>query len=558
MVDDDIRGGEVRMKQPVMVTLKHEDNHTVIIPCGEKESLLDAMIKNGVFVRSDCGGNGTCSKCRIQVADGNPAAAIQDIKSFSEIELQQGWRLACQAYPKEDCTVSIGKSQDLEYSILSEDRTDNQKEEQKAERKEWAGSETVSRLTTYAIAIDIGTTTLAIHLIDRRNGAIIRTYTALNKQAVFGADVISRIKASNEGAVRSLRETVIKDLLLGLNELILAQDVNKDQISQIVIAANTTMVHLLMGYSCQSLGTYPFTPVNTDKIEASFSDVFESEELKAPVVLLPGISAFVGADIVSGLLACNFDRVNGCAMLIDLGTNGELAIGNKNKILVCSTAAGPAFEGGNISCGIGSVAGAIDSVSIREGMVQCHTIGGMAPVGLCGTGVIATVSELIRSGIIDETGLLEDRFFENGFTLCQRSDGSSVTLTQKDIRELQMAKSAIRSGIEILIKRYGISYDQIEHVYLAGGFGFKLSIERAVQIGLLPGELSEKVKAVGNSALAGTVRYLTDEAAEQRIQRICSVAENINLSNDPDFNEDYIRYLNFDAVNHGGHCSLPT
>ncbi|MCC8029436.1 MAG: ATP-binding protein [Lachnospiraceae bacterium] len=342
----------------------------------------------------------------------------------------------------------------------------------------------------------------------------------------------------------------------------------------------------------------------------------------------------MGADITAGLLACGFDRTDRVNVLIDLGTNGEMAVGNREKIMVTSTAAGPAFEGGNISCGMGSMPGAISRVEIRggqtgisvgktgtsggqagisvgktgtsggktdasgektvcgfdgedvsartdagiesrdivcyttgerlsgdssgkekqsscaevrtgQGDIFCRTIGGRAPVGLCGTGVIETVYELLKNEWIDETGLLDEAYFDDGFVLAASAAGGDIRFTQKDVREVQLAKSAVRAGLETLLLRYGVTYREIGTLYLAGGFGARIDLKKAAGIGLLPEELLGKAAAVGNSALRGAAEFLRDEHAAARMEQIIQVSEEVQLAADKDFNRFYMEYMMF-------------
>jgi uncharacterized 2Fe-2S/4Fe-4S cluster protein (DUF4445 family) len=319
------------------------------------------------------------------------------------------------------------------------------------------------------------------------------------------------------------------------------------------------MIHLMMGYSCEQLGRYPFLPVYIGEIKKGFSEFFgevwrersshsEDNMVEEPIIagitILPGISAFVGSDIVAGLGLCGFDQSEEICLFLDLGTNGELAIGNKDRLLVTSTAAGPAFEGGNISIGMGSVPGAISKISLREGEPYPETIGGHNPIGICGTGVIELCSELLKSGIMDATGLLREDYFEEGFLIFQE-DGKQLRFLQRDIRELQLAKAAIRAGIELLIKCYGCTYEAIDKVYLAGGFGFVLPIEKSVHIGLLPIQLQEKMVAIGNSSLAGALRYIIDPNFPARLDKLAEVAQEIHIANQEEFQELYIKYMNF-------------
>ena len=519
-----------------------------LFECRENESILDAMIRQGQYVSAVCGGRGTCGKCKIQLLKGKLDITPQDMDIFNKVELESGYRLSCKAYPKEDCILRLIVGDESDFEAISSFQADSIKHSYNlVDKSTKEGSGKVSTLVddSYAIGIDIGTTTIAVNLIGTVSHRIVKSFTTVNKQRIYGADVITRIKASNDGKKEQLKNIIRKDLLNGIRVVIEDSNIITDKITKLAIAGNTTMVHLLMGYSCETLGVFPFTPVNIDMIELPFHELFASNYLNIPVVLLPGISTYVGGDIVAGLLACGFDnKVNPC-ILIDLGTNGEMAIGNKERILVSSTAAGPAFEGGNISCGVGSIAGAICNISIVDKKVEYQTIGDKTPIGICGTGVIEITSELRKEGLIDETGLFVADYFDSGYEIALEKIENQIIFTQKDVREMQLAKAAIRAGIEILLRRYGISYDEIDTVYLAGGFGYKLNIEKAVHIGMLPNEFRGKIKAIGNSSLAGAIQYLTDEDAD-RIGKIRSIAEEINLSNDKDFNQLYVEYMYFE------------
>ncbi len=421
----------------------------------------------------------------------------------------------------------------------------------------------------YAIAIDLGTTTLAFALIDRASAQVLHTVTALNSQRKYGADVLSRIQASVDGKREELRECIQKDLCVGIDRLLeectfIANHENEKLIEQIVIAGNTTMIHLLMGYDCSTLGVYPFTPVNTKLISGTSKEIlgYALQGTEITAIILPGISAFIGGDIVAGLYALDIAEQEDVNLFIDLGTNGEMALGNCDRLLVTSVAAGPAFEGGNISCGTGSVAGAISSVDIEYKQekdnydVNCKTIQDKSSCGICGTGVIETVAELLKNEIIDETGLYIDEFFETGFMLSgpngekqipDMQNNENIVFTQKDIREFQMAKAAVRAGIYILISQYGIKTEQIKRVYLAGGFGFNLNIEKTVTVGLLPKEICDKVKVVGNSSLGGMVKFLSDKDKITKVQKILDITQEIILAENEEFNAKYLRSMAFDA-----------
>lgn len=524
----------VRAAQNILVKAVTKEGEKVFL-CNRGETLLDAMSRNGIYVNGVCGGNGTCGKCKIKLLDGELKVTSFDKDYFSETELQSGWRLACKAIPKTFLKICIEETEN--FYVLS-DFKEKSASNGKAEHEE------------YSIAADIGTTTLAIALIEKKSKRILDTYTTINHQRSFGADVISRIQASLNGKGNELKKIIQNDLLTGIKELLGRNGLNKKDISEIAIAANTTMGHLFLGYDIRGLSLYPFHPVDISLLKLPFDKVFQdSEDMGCQVILLPGISAYVGADIVSGLYFCGFHESEHINLLVDLGTNGEIGIGNRNQILTTSTAAGPAFEGGNITWGTGSIEGAICNVSIRDSQVKVTTIGDKPPAGICGTGLIEATAELLKAKIMDETGLLINDYFDKGFPLAVTKEGKKIILTQKDIRELQLAKSAIRSGIETLLYRYAINYEQIDKVFLAGGFGHKLNLDKAVLIGLLPEELAGHVEVVGNSSLGGAIKYLTESNPDNILGQIVASASEINLANDTVFRDLYIKNMNFDENN---------
>jgi len=549
------------------VTLQREQN-IVLLYCNDHENLMECLAKQDIHINTACGGRGTCGKCKIKLLQGTLEITGADRIVFTEKQLKEGFRLACTAYPFEDITIQLAEAAEVEFEVIIANEKEqnqkwkNEKELNKKDLTETTGKsdqrstedcESIRNLgeldsggdSRYGIGIDLGTTTLALSMVDLSNGKTIDTYTSVNHQRTYGADVITRIQRSNQGKQKELQECIRQDLLVGIRSLIEKTGIKVGELEKITIAGNTTMGHLLLGYSCESLGMYPFTPINVQETIVNFREIFGSDESQAEVVLLPGISTFVGGDITAGLLVCDFDKTDNINMFLDLGTNGEMAIGNRDSILVTSTAAGPAFEGGNISCGVGSIAGAISSVEIENERIHVKTIGDKAPIGICGTGVLELTSELLKEKIIDDTGLLSPQFFDSGYMVVNHKELPMV-FTQRDIREFQMAKAAIRAGIEILVREYGISYDTIDTIYVAGGFGYKLNMEKALYIGMLPKELTGKIRTIGNSSLQGAINYLTDQQASKRAQDILRVAEEKHLSNHEDFNDLYIAYMGFE------------
>ena len=388
---------------------------------------------------------------------------------------------------------------------------------------EYGNENDVKRIDN-ALCIDIGTTTVAFSYI--KNGKQCGEYRTVNPQRSFGADVISRIEAANRGRLKELRRLIVFEILKGMKIAC-----GGENPSRIIIAANTAMVHMLLGYSCTGLGAYPFSPVTLDTENTKIAELGN-----IPVTVIGGISAFVGGDIVSGIYASKMAESGELSLLADLGTNGEMALGNSEKILVTSTAAGPAFEGGGISCGTGSVDGAVCGVDLDGGVIR--TIGDKKPCGICGTGIIELIAELLRHGIIDKTGLLSERYFDGGYPLTD-----DIRLTQQDIRAVQAAKSAVFSGIKTLLHEYGEEPNDVKNVYLAGGFGHGLNLKKAEKIGLLPEGAAEKAKILGNGALAGAVRLAADGG--EGISRIKEISSDVLLGGSEYFSKLYIENMEF-------------
>ncbi|MCL2217614.1 MAG: ASKHA domain-containing protein [Defluviitaleaceae bacterium] len=487
----------------------------------DETTVLDILRRRGIHIPAPCGGNGTCGKCIVKIAG-------EDC-------------LACQTFFDEDMEILVESEGEISVLSVYEDMGPVE-----CDRYESACGGEPAR--SFGIAIDIGTTTLAFELLDTRDGARLGVHSRVNSQRVFGADVVTRIAKAVEGAASQLNEYIIEDIHLGISELLTKTKIKQEEIVCIAITGNTTMLHLLRNLPCDTLGAYPFTPVTVASHCSSFADT--------EVIILPGISAFVGADIVAGILFCGWPKITGASILIDLGTNGEMALFTRDKILATSTAAGPAFEAGNISAGAGSVPGAIarayckqDCLSLNSqhlpesSVFICETINNKPPVGICGTGVVDIAAQLVYYGLADETGRLEDA---SEIVIAKTQAGQPIVFTQKDLREVQLAKSAVRSGIEILLGEAGLKYENIEKVFLAGGFGYRIDVENAVVLGLIPAPLKSKVQAVGNAALGGCARVLLSRTAAREAEALAAATTEINLATHPRFNELFMEYMGFE------------
>ncbi len=583
--------------------------HLLQVP--ENSNLLNALQENNIYLPALCSGRGTCGKCKVQVVSGPFPPTEEDESFFGKEALGQGFRLACKAVVTEDAHIIVPNTREHAFEILTSYVLDEGFEErfpidsglkvthlpQQAVTVSLTDAMEKECGATYApmtllqqmsqclnqgddvpeayengmdvltdkaghvlafyekdkanplgVAIDIGTTTIGLELMELLTGKRLATHSLINHQREFGADVISRIVSAREGKLARLQNNVRKDLVQGIGVLCSKAGVEGDEVVRVMIAGNTTMLHLLMGIPCNSLGLYPFKSTLTSMLSYSFDEIFPAGKglvgSGCRVTLLPSMSAFVGADITAGISFVRQMAKPGKCVLIDIGTNGEMALFDSafgGDVLCTSTAAGPAFEGGNISCGTGSVPGAISKVRMEDGQFVFETIGGQAPAGLCGSGVMDLVACLIKEGIVDETGIFENEDHKKGFPLAE-----GIAFTQKDIRELQLAKAAIRAGLEVLLEKGGVTYDQVDSLYLAGGFGYRMDIHSAVTIGLIPQELQGKIVSVGNSALGGCVFGLLNEAVLADMKDICQKAHEVSLSTDPKFNEYFMKYMYFE------------
>ncbi|MCI7595530.1 MAG: ASKHA domain-containing protein [Lachnospiraceae bacterium] len=518
-----------------------------------EQTLLEILQEAGVYLPALCAGRGTCQKCRVKVLEGQVETGQEE----------NGVCLACKTSPVTDVVLELPREDEREILVEGMERAVSTGDE----------IEELTLTERNFIAVDIGTTTIAMALVGESSGEIKDTYAALNRQRMYGADVISRIAAANGGQLSLLRQLIAEDLWQGVEKL--AKEGSRP-VTKVVIAANTTMVHLLMGYDCGSLGRHPFISEHLEMIQTTLGDIRTDIDRRVcqedilsllPVIILPGISAFVGGDITADLLVCPGFEEEGISLLLDMGTNGEMVIGNNRRLVAASTAAGPAFEGGNITCGTGSIPGAVNQVRIVNRRAVIGTIGGkQPPVGICGTGIIGGIAELKRNRIMDRGGTLQAPYGDKGFPLWVAPTGEKIALYQQDIRQIQLAKGAIRAGMEQLMEAFGCMPGEVDRVYLAGGFGTGLPIDAAMEIGLLPKEFGGKVTGIGNGALQGAIacgrkppeaekhteagnngknRQLLIPGIPKRLNGIKARVESLSLALAEGFEEKYLRYLDF-------------
>ena len=516
----------------IRIGIEYKNNNVTLETLKGKQ--LKGLLADAGFEASyPCGGVGRCGKCKVRFTEGAPYPNTLDKSFLSEKEIAQGVRLLCRCSLETDCKVCIDGVESSEEDIVAETAKSSFSEK---------------KYDRYGIAVDIGTTTIAAALVGVSldgEKEIIDTAGGINHQRRVGADVISRIAyASGLGSVGNkekldeLRELVLDDISALIEKL--GKRASGD-LAAIVVTGNTTMLHIFRGLDIEGLGKYPYKPVD--------NCVYETEMFGTKLVTMPGISAFVGADIVSGIYYSDIiNKKNRKELLLDLGTNGEMAFFDGKNLKVTSTAAGPVFEGGGISCGTASVPGAICRVYIdgsRDNgfFTKISTIGGRAPIGLCGTGIMEAVSELVRNGIADKSGLLADEFFDEGFAL---TDDAELTVTQQDIRMIQLAKGAVYTGLKELV-----GDDAPDKVYVAGGFGTNLNYDRIRDIRLFPDSFAGKAESIGNSALKGAVKLLSEiitgrkEEALSNLNKISECATEVVLANKEDFDDSFVDAMNF-------------
>lgn len=496
----------------------------LVLPVRPGQTLLDVLREHdGLPIHAPCGGQGTCGKCTAFLSGPEGERPV----------------LACRTKAEDGMVLRLPSAAPLAVELHGEGGT---------------GPEPDPGLAGYGIACDIGTTTVVCHLVELSTGRLLATAGEGNAQRPYGGDVIARIKASIEGKRPALTAAITGQLSRMIRELCTSAGVPVDEIRRMAVAANTTMCHLLAGLPPDGMGAAPFTPASL------FGDSYEAEALDLPfegeVYICPAVSGYVGGDITADLLAAGLDRADTPALLIDVGTNGEMALGCGDRFVCCSTAAGPAFEGAQIRFGMTAAPGAVSEVRRMDGKVVCSVIGGGDAAGLCGSGLIDAVAVMLELGAIDETGRMldveDDDIPDEAAPYLFLLDGEpafrlmgDVAVTQQDVRKLQLGKGAIAAGIRVLLDSYGADFGQVGQLLLAGGFGSYIRPESAARIGLIPAELLGVTRAVGNAAAQGALEALVSAEARGRLARLQKVMDYRELSGLPQFNEAYMDAMMF-------------
>lgn len=571
------------------------------------ESILETLHNSGIYLPASCGGKGICGRCKIRVVKGK--IKTDSFFSITEEEKAKGYVLACQSYPESDIFIEIPeklitvsdrisrayielvekpfktKPFLLNPSVkkfhikvnppsIEDSHADFERIKQALpnnvfisrevvaelpeilRRKKWQITATVSDgeivdftdSFLYGAAIDIGTTTIACAVIDLEKGELIETTTCYNSQARYGDDVITRIiyAEENPGGLSILKKCVVDDVNALVNAVLMRHKDGK--IFYFCIAGNTTMMHIFWGINPEYIRKEPYTPVLNHYPLWKSRDAGLLSEHDVPVYTLPSVAGYVGGDIVAGVLASGMYMEDELSLFIDIGTNGEIVIGNKHWLVTASTSAGPCFEGSGIKCGMRAVQGALEAFSYfkESDKFEIKVIGEKKPMGICGSGMIDIVSELFSKGVIDRKGkLLEGsskwiKIFDDepGFFITE-----NCYISQSDIDNIIRAKAAIYAGISTLFKEVGINEKDISKVYIAGGFGEFLDVKKAVRLGMLPNLSEGKFRFLGNASLAGAILCLLSKDLRNEAERIADTMTYIDLSRSKIFMEEYVSAL---------------
>ena len=493
----------------------HDGDNLYSFQIEKDKLLLDALRSQGFSIYSPCGGKGSCGKCLVMVkGTGMVTSCLFKVKDSIEVvmpEQRVAQVLSAQHSLTRDLPLNPGESVRL---------SDN----------------------PHGIAIDLGTTTLVFYLVSLKTGSLVETLTLLNPQSVFGADVISRIQyaSSSLSALMELHTSICSAINNQLRRFMNFLRISPHDIVKITVAGNNTMLHLLLGKDPTSMGQAPYTPIFTGIQKRTGLELHLACHPGAEITLLPSVSAYVGADIVAGISSIQpMDQYRNY-IFVDLGTNGELALVTPETIWCCATAAGPAFEGATISCGMGGVEGAIGQYSATGYKV----IGDEKPLGLCGSGLVDVVAYMVEYGLVDPSGFLENEF--EIVDADHSGTNKTIKITQADIREVQLAKSAIASGIYILLKQANLKIEEMDALFLAGGFGNYLNVESATKIGLIPPGMKDKVISLGNTAGTGAILALTCESFETTVIReILQRTRYVELAGDEDFPLEFAMNMSF-------------
>lgn len=581
------------------------------------DNLLEKIIDADIAIDNACNGMGSCGKCRVKLDRATAPAPLDDeLRLLEPDEIKDGVRLACLHELHAHLTLEVvGEKEgrdtvrvledglainaDVEGSslekiylelpepTLEDNETDAQRLSSRAGAPFYSGTilNTLRKLpgalrqgrykvtvvlyngeiidveagdtTThlYGAAVDIGTTTVVVSIVNLNTKKEIGSAAGVNGQRSFGQDVISRIQYAEEGGQEQLRTLIIDQLNKLTEQAAATAKVTPENIYEIAIAANSTMLHLLLGVSAASLSAAPYQAVFRQDVAIRADDAGLKIAGSGILYLLPSVSSYVGADIVAGVIATDMHRADEPALLVDIGTNGEIIFGSKEGFVACSCAAGPAFEGMNISCGSVAINGSIEAVRINPGKVEIKTIGHAPANGICGSGIVDVVAQLVQNSIVQSNGrfskeaatLYGDRLRNEGGQKFNLTEDGSVYISQKDVRQVQLAKGAISSAIEVLLRELGERSARIQHVYIAGAFGKHLNVGSLALLGMIPPAFAHKVSFVGNTSKTGAVKCLLSRRYKEEALAILDHTKYLELSVYPGYETLFVESISFPA-----------
>ena len=511
---------------------KDHPQESIRVSCKNGANLLQTLLDAGIFVDNACSGKGICGKCKVKVLNSSLSEASEtEKKVLKEQELADGIRLSCLAEVTGDVEIAL-LQKERKHKVL----TGGYIPEFQRDVYE----------SGYGVAIDIGTTTVVTALIDLQTGKEIANASMINAQKHFGLDVLTRITyeyENSETGARELQEAIVKSINAMLGEVCQEAGVNQRDIREIDVAANCTMMHMLLGVDARSIGRAPYKPefLSAQTLPAKEIGIEAGEN--TILYCLPQVSAYIGADIVAGAYVCEMQNAKGNVLFIDIGTNGEIVLASKGKLLCCSCAAGPALEGMNISSGMRATEGAVEDVEISEKGISLKVIGDQTPVGICGSGILAVLRELLKSGIVKKTGVFvkKDKLEETDYRYSMiRMNGTKrefilkeepeLLITQGDVRQVQLAKGAILSGFTALCKKAGIQMEELDKVMIAGQFGAHLPADSLTGTGILPKVVEDKLVYVGNSSKTGAYMTLMSEKIKREMEELAEKVEYMELA----------------------------
>lgn len=496
-----------------------------VLSANKGERLMDVLVRERIHVENPCSGMGTCGKCKVFI---------------DEKEV-----LACQISVEEDMAITVPESMQ-KMDVLSDGYTPSFRKDE--------------NLSGYGVAIDIGTTTIAMSLVDLVTGRELAKEMAINVQRAYGQDVLTRITYElehKEKGIRTLQVAVVDSLNQGIRAMCQHAKIEKEEIVAVSVAANCTMTHMLLGIDARSIGVAPYKPVFLSSQTRLAKEIGLQVNQQASLYCLPQVSGYIGGDIVAGGYVCGLEDKEKVSLFLDIGTNGEMILANKGMLFACSCAAGPALEGMNITCGMSAHSGAIESVMIEGEEICYKTIGNKPAIGICGSGILETVAMLLQNGFVKRTGAfvkstsLMESDWRRKYLYQEEQIGIYLTqdrvvkVNQQDVRQVQLAKGAILSGFLSLVKQASLKIDDIEEVYIAGQFGSHLSAEALCNVGLIPKETKDKVLYVGNTSKTGAYIALLSEKARKEMEELAQKIQYYELAESDNYEQLFMECMRF-------------